>query len=186
MKSIDSRGTLDVLRHGVKFYGKRIDCAYFRPAHGLNPEIIARYGQNRLVVTRQIHFAPTEDRDEDKSIDLMLSLNGLPIATAELKNPLTGADRPPRHHPVPQTRPAAPPVPVQEAGAGPLRRRSRPRLHDDQARGRGHVLLALQPRQQRRRRQPRALERLPHGLPLGGGLATGPPFSTSSAASFIS
>lgn len=83
IKSIDSRGTRDVLRHGFKFYGKRIACAYFRPAHGRNPEIIAKYGQNRLVVTRQIHVAPTEDRDEDKSIDVMLSLNGLPIATAE-------------------------------------------------------------------------------------------------------
>ena len=90
VKSLDSRGTLDVLRHGFKFYGKRIDCAYFRPAHGLNPEILAQYGQNRLVVTRQVHFAKAEDRDEDQSIDLLLSLNGLPVATAELKNPLTG------------------------------------------------------------------------------------------------
>lgn len=101
VKSIDGRGTLDVLRHGFKFYGKRLDCAYFRPAHGLNPEIIAKYGQNRLVVTRQIHFAPTEDRDEDKSIDVMLSLNGLPIATAELKNPLTGQTV---HHAITQYR----------------------------------------------------------------------------------
>ena len=89
LKAIESRGTLDVLRHGFKFFGKKIDCAYFRPAHGLNPDILTKYAENRLVVTRQVHFAPSEDRDEDKSLDLMLSLNGIPIATAELKNPLT-------------------------------------------------------------------------------------------------
>jgi type I restriction enzyme R subunit len=88
-KSLESRGVLDVLRHGFKFYGKKIDCAYFRPAHGLNSDILAKYAQNRLVATRQVHFAPADDKDEDKSLDLMLSLNGLPIATAELKNPLT-------------------------------------------------------------------------------------------------
>ena len=86
VKALESRGTLDVLRHGIKFYGKRIDCAYFRPAHGLNPDILASYAQNRLVVTRQVRFIP----DGDESIDLLLSLNGLPIATAELKTPLTG------------------------------------------------------------------------------------------------
>jgi len=45
------------VRHGFKFYGKKLDCACFKPAHGLNPDILAKYGQNRLVVTRQIHFA---------------------------------------------------------------------------------------------------------------------------------
>lgn len=84
-KALDSRGTLDVLRHGFKFYGKKIECAYFKPAHGLNPDILARYQQNRLVVTRQVRFVP----DGDESVDVLLSLNGLPVATAELKNPLT-------------------------------------------------------------------------------------------------
>ncbi len=100
-KSLESRGTLDVLRHGFKFYGRKLDCAYFRPAHALNPDILARYGQNRLQVTRQIHFAPAGHADEDQSIDLLLSLNGLPIATAELKNPLTGQTV---HHAVTQYR----------------------------------------------------------------------------------
>ena len=77
-KSLDSRGMLDVLRHGFKFFGKKIDCAYFKPAHGLNPDILAKYAQNRLVVTRQVHFAPVDDKDQDKSLDLMMSLNGLP------------------------------------------------------------------------------------------------------------
>jgi type I restriction enzyme R subunit len=89
LKSLESRGMLDVLRHGFKFYGRKIDCAYFRPAHSLNPDMLAKYEQNRLEVTRQIHFAPHGHADQDQSIDLLLSLNGLPIATAELKNQLT-------------------------------------------------------------------------------------------------
>ncbi len=83
---LDSKGTLDVVRHGFKFFGQQIDLAYFRPAHGLNPEIIEKYAQNRLVVTRQVKFNPKGD----VSIDMLLSLNGLPIATVELKNQLTG------------------------------------------------------------------------------------------------
>jgi type I restriction enzyme R subunit len=85
-RSLDTRGALDVLRHGFKFYGKRIDCACFKPAHGMNPDVLARYGKNRLVVTRQVHFAV----DSEHSIDMVLFLNGFPVATAELKNPLTG------------------------------------------------------------------------------------------------
>lgn len=85
LKSLDSRGTLDVLRHGFKFFGRKIDCAYFRPAHGLNPDILEKYARNRLTATRQVRFAP----DEDQSVDVVLLLNGMPIATAELKNPLT-------------------------------------------------------------------------------------------------
>jgi type I restriction enzyme R subunit len=83
---LDTQGTLDVVRHGVKFYGVPLRLAYFRPAHGLNPEILAQYAQNRLVVTRQVQCNPRSD----ESIDMLLSLNGLPIATVELKNPLTG------------------------------------------------------------------------------------------------
>src|SRR5262245_7251651 len=60
-KTLESRGTLDVLRRGFKFFGKQIDCAYFRPAHGLNPDILTKYAANRLVATRQVHFAPAGD-----------------------------------------------------------------------------------------------------------------------------
>jgi type I restriction enzyme R subunit len=91
-KALDSLGALEVLRHGLKFYGKRIDCAFFRPSHALNPDVLAKYALNRLVITRQVHFAPTDHTDVDQSIDLMLSLNGIPVATVELKNHLTGQD----------------------------------------------------------------------------------------------
>jgi len=103
VKALDLRGSLDVMRHGFKFFGKKIDCAYFKPAHGMNPDILAKYGKNRLVVTRQVKFAP----DEDKSLDMVLFVNGFPVATVELKNPLTHQtvqnaiiqyrDRDPRH-----------------------------------------------------------------------------------------
>jgi len=92
VQAIESRGLLEVLRHGFKFFGKKVECAYFKPAHGLNPDIVARYEKNRLVVTRQVHFAPPGDKDAGDSIDLMLSLNGFPIATCELKSHFTDQD----------------------------------------------------------------------------------------------
>ncbi len=62
-----------------------IRLAYFRPASGLNPELEAKYAANRLTVIRQLHYAP----EHAGSLDLVLFVNGLPVATAELKNPLT-------------------------------------------------------------------------------------------------
>jgi type I restriction enzyme, R subunit len=85
---IDERGTIDVLRRGVKDQGVEIRLAYFKPAHGLTPELVARYDANRLSLVRQLAFAA----DETKTIDLAILLNGIPVATAELKNPLTGQD----------------------------------------------------------------------------------------------
>ncbi len=85
---LENRGMLDVLRHGVIDYGVRFKLAYFKPASGLNPETRALYDQNILTVTRQVHYS-LKNRN---SIDLLLSLNGLPIATVELKNQFTGQD----------------------------------------------------------------------------------------------
>jgi len=85
-KTLEQRGSLDVIRHGFKLHGKQIDVAYFKPAHSMNPDTLDRYEKNRLVVTRQVKFIP----GKDDSIDMLLSLNGLPVATVELKNQLTG------------------------------------------------------------------------------------------------
>ncbi len=86
-KQIDARGTVDVLRHGFDDQNvKGIRVAYFRPAHGLTPELEERYEANTLTVTRQVPFDPKSN----KTLDLMLSVNGIPVATAELKNELTG------------------------------------------------------------------------------------------------
>ncbi len=85
-KAMDSRGSLDVIRHGFKSYGKQFELAFFKPAHGLNPDTLKLYESNRLTVTRQLHYS----LKNENSIDVVLSLNGIPLATAELKNPMTG------------------------------------------------------------------------------------------------
>ncbi len=82
----DKRGVVDVLRHGVVDQGVMIRLAYFRPAHGLMQELVARYEANRLTATRQLRYEPGSGR----AVDLALFVNGVPVATAELKNPLTG------------------------------------------------------------------------------------------------
>jgi type I restriction enzyme R subunit len=85
--ALDARGTLDVLRHGVTDSGVKLSLAFFRPASGRNPATLAAWEKNILTVTRQVHYST---RNPALSIDVVLALNGLPIATAELKNPLTG------------------------------------------------------------------------------------------------
>lgn len=84
-KELDLKGTLHVLRHGFKFYGKIFKLAYFCPAHGLNPDVQELYAKNRLTVTRQVPCHPADN----STMDLVLSVNGLPVATCELKNPNT-------------------------------------------------------------------------------------------------
>ena len=83
---LDRRGTVDVLRHGVVDRSITIRLAFFRPAHNLTDVLVARYRANRLTVTRQLPYEP----GSSKTLDLGLFVNGLPVATAELKNPLTG------------------------------------------------------------------------------------------------
>jgi type I restriction enzyme R subunit len=85
---IDNRGTVDVLRHGVVDLSVTIRLAFFKPAHGLTPELLALYEANRVSVTRQLPFEPKSN----KTLDMVLMVNGLPTATAELKNPLTNQD----------------------------------------------------------------------------------------------
>lgn len=85
-KWMDANGALATLRHGFKCYGRTLRAAYFKAAHGLNPDLEARYAANRLGITRQLHYSPRSER----SLDVTLSLNGIPVVTLELKNPLTG------------------------------------------------------------------------------------------------
>lgn len=86
VKELNLKGALHILRHGFKFYGKTFQLSYFRPAHGLNDEVLALYGKNRLTVTRQV---PCHPHNND-TVDLLFALNGIPVATCELKNPGTG------------------------------------------------------------------------------------------------
>jgi type I restriction enzyme R subunit len=85
-KWMDREGSLATLRHGFKCYGKTLRVAFFKAAHALNPELEARYAANLIGITRQLHFS----KSSEKSLDVTLSVNGIPVASVELKNPMTG------------------------------------------------------------------------------------------------
>ena len=85
-KWMEEHGVLATLRHGFKCYGRTLRVAYFKAAHELNPELEARYAANRLGITRQLRYSLRHEN----SLDIALSLNGIPVITVELKNPLTG------------------------------------------------------------------------------------------------
>ncbi len=84
---LDQRGTLAVLRHGIELLGLKtpLKLAEFKPALAINPDILARYAANRLRVVRQVRYS----LHNENSIDLVLFLNGLSVATAELKTDFT-------------------------------------------------------------------------------------------------
>jgi type I restriction enzyme R subunit len=83
---IERRGGLDVLRTGIKDSGCKFRLAYFRPASGLNEEMRRLHAANLFSVVRQLHYSTKNEN----SVDLVLFLNGIPVFTAELKNPLSG------------------------------------------------------------------------------------------------
>ena len=85
-KQIASRGVLDVLRKGVRDRGCHFNLTYFRPSSGMNPDHQRFYAQNRFSLIRQLHYS----QRNEKSLDMTLFLNGLPLVTMELKNSLTG------------------------------------------------------------------------------------------------
>ncbi len=87
-KELDLRGSLDVLRNGFVDYGVRFQMAYFQPASGLNPDAVDLYNKNSLKVYRQIYYS-TKNKN---SVDVVLAVNGIPVATLELKNQFTGQD----------------------------------------------------------------------------------------------
>jgi type I restriction enzyme R subunit len=87
-KSLNERGTLDVLRRGVEMLGLKepLMLAQFKPALAMNQTILDHYAANRLRVVRQIKHSPNNPND---ALDLVLFLNGIPVATAELKSDFT-------------------------------------------------------------------------------------------------
>ncbi len=86
VKELDLKGVLHVLRHGFKFYGKTFRLAYFKPAHGLNYDVLELYKKNALTLTRQVPCHP----HDGCTVDMLFAINGVPVATCELKNPGTG------------------------------------------------------------------------------------------------
>jgi len=84
--AIDHRGTISVLRGTVKDSGVTVRMCWSKPANNLTPELAERYAANRCGVVRQLRHSESNPAD---SLDLALVVNGIPVATAELKNPLT-------------------------------------------------------------------------------------------------
>ena len=87
---IDDKGLLHVLRHGFRMApGANFQLVYFKPANDLNHEAVEDYRLNRFRVTRQLRFG-TLPSDRNDSLDVVAMVNGFPLVTIELKNPLTG------------------------------------------------------------------------------------------------
>lgn len=86
VKELDIRGALDVLRNGFTDYGVKFRMAFFQPETTLNPDAYIAYDKNELKVVRQLYY----QRKGKNSLDMVLVLNGLPVATIELKNQFTG------------------------------------------------------------------------------------------------
>jgi type I restriction enzyme R subunit len=87
-KNLTGRGTLDLLRRGVEMMGLKepLMLAQFKPALAINPAIQAHYAANRLRVVRQVTHSPNNPKAE---LDLVLFLNGVAVATVELKSDFT-------------------------------------------------------------------------------------------------
>ena len=80
-------GMLELLRHGFHLHGTTVKLAQFEPNTLLNPETLELYQKNRLGVARQVHQSV---KNPDQSVDMVLTVNGIPLATLELKNEMTG------------------------------------------------------------------------------------------------
>jgi type I restriction enzyme R subunit len=83
----DRRGVLNLLREGFVLQGATIKLISFKPSSGLNDEHRRKYEANRFSVIRQVHYS---SQFPDKSLDLVIGINGIPIITMELKNEFTG------------------------------------------------------------------------------------------------
>lgn len=85
-EEVSDKNLLQVLRHGFKDRGINFYVCYFKPETKLNDDTIKKYNQNILHCTRQMKFSVLDER----SIDIVLLLNGIPIVSMELKNQFTG------------------------------------------------------------------------------------------------
>lgn len=88
-------GTLGVLRHELRDRGVRFKLCQFKPEHDLNPDTLARYQKNRLRIVPELVYSPYATDEHLRQtgvqakrwrIDLVLFVNGLPVATLELKS----------------------------------------------------------------------------------------------------
>ncbi|EMJ4127196.1 type I restriction endonuclease subunit R [Pseudomonas aeruginosa] len=87
VRELEQDGTLDVLRHGFKLPGVKIEVCSFKPDHGMNPDTLKRYQCNRLRVVPEVSYSPHfREGEYNPRLDLVLFVNGIPVATLELKS----------------------------------------------------------------------------------------------------
>ncbi|MEO1386695.1 MAG: type I restriction endonuclease [Cyanobacteria bacterium J06634_6] len=92
VRALEKSGTLDVLRHGFKLPGVKVELCSFKPDHDMNPDAKQRYQANRLRVVPEVSYSPhfrTGPNKQDSynpRLDLVLFVNGIPTATLELKS----------------------------------------------------------------------------------------------------
>ena len=172
---LDQRGTLDVLRHGIELLGLKqpLQLAQFKPALAMNPDILARYAANRLRVVRQVRYS----LHNENCIDLVLFLNGIPVATVELKTDFTQSIR----TPLTSTASTAIPRPKGQAAEPLLSFPSGALVHFAVSNSEVHMTTQLdgpatdflpfnQGDDGARRQSGQPQRRPPHGLSLGTGL----------------
>ena len=87
-KEIKEFGLLETLRGKIKLNGLEFKLIYFKPETDINPEVRRLYNQNACECVRQLHYSV----DSNKSVDIVLFINGFPLVTIELKNQYTGQD----------------------------------------------------------------------------------------------
>ena len=85
-RELDQRGVAEVLRCGVEDLGARFKLVFFAPGSDLNELLAEKYWANRMTVVRQLRYSTKNEN----SVDTVLFVNGVPVVTLELKNPLTG------------------------------------------------------------------------------------------------
>jgi type I restriction enzyme R subunit len=83
---IKELGVIEVLRKGVKHFDKTIDLFYRKPASNYNVKDAAKYAANLFSVTQELKYSPSHEN----RLDLTIFVNGIPVITCELKNPLSG------------------------------------------------------------------------------------------------
>lgn len=85
-EEVQEKGLIHVLRNGIKDRGIEFKICYFAPSSGLNDDLVQKYNSNILTCTRQFYYS----EKNTNSIDMVLSLNGIPVVSIELKNQLKG------------------------------------------------------------------------------------------------
>ena len=85
---ISTEGLIYVLRNGIEDLGVKLRVCYFQPESGLNETLNAQYAANILGCTRQFRYSPSKN----DTIDMVLSVNGIPVVAIELKNQFKGQD----------------------------------------------------------------------------------------------